>query len=275
MKLEDIYNELEKSVEKAEGDLMRFVEKDLDGLELDDNGNILYSEKNIAIIYNIETTLQNLAFANNKVFKKLVTDMLRMTDGIKGDYNTTPQNLKNIKFKVEQLFYKMGYDANGTIIPGSYFDNISSFKGVSQQIADILLKGIANGISFDLILKEMRAFVMGAKGVDGVLKRYLRQEVHDTIWKTNAVINKYFADELGLKYFVYSGSIMDTTREFCAERNNYVFHVNDVASFPDNLPYFPPKYNFFIDRGGYNCRHKIRYLSNQLGARLWGKQLAA
>jgi len=85
-------------------------------------------------------------------------------------------------------------------------------------------------------------------------------------------VNKYFADELKLKYFVYAGSIMEKTRDFCAERNNRVFHVNDVSSFPNNLSYFPPNYNFFIDRGGYNCRHKIRYISNQLGAKKWGQE---
>lgn len=273
MQPEDIYSELEKGMQKVQKELTANLEKEITKLEVDEYGNIKYSEKNITIIYGVEKIVEDYGFGKKPIFKKFVNDMLRMIDGISKDYTTSESQMAEIKKRTEATFYKMGIDKQGNVIKGTFFDELATQTKVAQEIADFFLKGVTQGLAVDELTTQIKGFVSGKKNVNGVMERYIRTNVHDIIWNTNASINKNFADTLNLNYFVYDGSIIEKTREFCEQRSNRVFHVNDVASFPKDKEYFPPNYDFFIHRGGYNCRHKIRYISNELGAKLWGQEI--
>jgi len=67
------------------------------------------------------------------------------------------------------------------------------------------------------------------------------------------------AEEVGADYFLYIGGLIETSREFCKERDGKVFTAEQIASW-DNGQGLPAD----IYLGGYNCRHSLRPISQEL-----------
>jgi hypothetical protein len=66
---------------------------------------------------------------------------------------------------------------------------------------------------------------------------------------------KFRADELGLTSYVYYGSIIRDSRDFCVEHANKVFTEEEARQLWQNDWQGKSGSDPFIDRGGYNCRH--------------------
>jgi hypothetical protein len=76
--------------------------------------------------------------------------------------------------------------------------------------------------------------------------------------------------DLGLKYAVYQGGLIKTSRDFCEDRNNKCFSEKEIMSW-ENLNWEgKPQigYNALIDCGGYNCRHRLDWISEEYAKRL-------
>lgn len=67
------------------------------------------------------------------------------------------------------------------------------------------------------------------------------------------------AEEVGADYFLYIGGLIETSREFCRERDGKVFTAEEIAGW-DNGQGLPAD----IYLGGYNCRHSLRPISKEL-----------
>jgi hypothetical protein len=84
---------------------------------------------------------------------------------------------------------------------------------------------------------------------------------------------------LGLKWFIYQGSNIKTTRPFCRKKAGKVFSVEEAAKWR-NDPDLVGKssaatYNPLLERGRYNCRHHIGYISERLAKRLAPEKFGA
>jgi hypothetical protein len=79
--------------------------------------------------------------------------------------------------------------------------------------------------------------------------------------------------DLGFKYAIYEGGEIETTRNFCEQRNRKVFSEQEINSWRD-LSWQGKNtigYNPIFDCGGYNCRHKLRWIGTELALKLRGE----
>jgi hypothetical protein len=89
-----------------------------------------------------------------------------------------------------------------------------------------------------------------------------------------------------MRYFIYQGGLINDSRDFCAAHNNKVWYYKeafywgewtpskgeypsgyeikqiDIYKVPSYLNY--PDYDPLIDRGGYNCRHSLGWISEDM-----------
>lgn len=74
------------------------------------------------------------------------------------------------------------------------------------------------------------------------------------------------ATDLDLKYFIYEGGLIKTSRPFCVEKAGKIFTMQDLKSWDNGqkLPVIP-----YL--GGYNCRHHINWISDELAKSLGAK----
>jgi len=109
-------------------------------------------------------------------------------------------------------------------------------------------------------------------------------QVHDAFY------TRFLGAGLGYRYFVYDGSILEDSRDFCVALNNKVWSVEEAKDWVNWTPskgVYPKEYQIkqedkntvptylsypgyipMIDRGGFNCRHFISWIPDDIAFKL-------
>lgn len=104
--------------------------------------------------------------------------------------------------------------------------------------------------------KTTLASKYGADVVGNNMRKYSSQIAHDSLMQFDGKFTKYKADQLGIKQYKYSGTRIDTTRDFCARNMGKVFTEEQARSLWENNRWKGKSGSDpFVDRGGYRCRH--------------------
>lgn len=172
---------------------------------------------------------------------------------------------------------------------GDVVKNLTS-QGIAVNVADqvsaILRNNITTGGSYAKLNSQLREKILNTT-TDGGLLKYTKQITTDAINQYNAQYTQAVSNDLGFEWFAYQGSDIITTRPFCdAMTDLRYFHVSEIPRLlrAEDLYYIKdgkktkvPIYektklphgmipgtnpsNFQINRGGYNCGHQIRPVS--------------
>lgn len=161
---------------------------------------------------------------------------------------------------------------------------------VTTTIEDILRTNITSGGPYKDLVKQLRETVVGTVDKEGFVAMRAKQVTTDAIHQYNANYTQLVSSGFGFEWYAYQGTDIKTTRPFCdAMSDRRYFHVSEVPDLlaahdlyhvkdsqrlkvqinpKTELPYgmIPgtnPE-NFFIRRGGYNCGHQIRPVSENL-----------
>lgn len=141
----------------------------------------------------------------------------------------------------------------------------------TDQLRDIVKTAITSGGSYSDLAEKLRTTITGTDEEAGKLIKYARQATTDGINQFNRTYQKAVTDDLGFKWFRYTGSNLRTTRPFCREMTkpeNEYFHISQVPDIikgrlnsgevsTQGLRQDTNSTNFFIYAGGYNCGHSI------------------
>lgn len=268
--MNDALTDLDKALAEFEKGLVKQIREqlvfDVQG------GKIEYNSRNFNLSNEISNRIDEYLKPLNGMFKEVAKKMLESAD-LTGQYYSAiseqPITQTDIYSKLEAIGASIGLDMNNNIIKGSYLDNLT--RAANQDIKNKVVNYVNQSISGQATLRDFQKgfkdLLLGGKGIDTSLVRYSKQYVHDAMFNVNAKIAEAYANRLGLKYFVYEGDVIETTRPFCEERAGNTYHVDDVKTWPQALPYFQENYDFFIHRGGHNCRHNIKYISERQAKR--------
>jgi hypothetical protein len=119
----------------------------------------------------------------------------------------------------------------------------------AQRIA-----GKTNTEDFKTAVDELKQSY-GSTVTGANLAVYSSQIVQDALMGFDGQFAKFRADELGLTSYVYFGSIIRDSRDFCVEHANKIFTEEEARQLWQNEWQGKSGSDPFIDRGGYNCRH--------------------
>jgi len=123
-----------------------------------------------------------------------------------------------------------------------------------KQSGPEIFKALSSGLTRDEMIEKISGIVGKADGfagtyVDTGLSVIGRERIADT------------AKELGLVWYRYIGGVIQTTREFCEERDGEYYHEDEIAEWADED--WDGKIdgtnaeNIFSYCGGWNCRHSV------------------
>lgn len=261
--LNEALTDFDKAVANFQKKLLKYIiDEYLPQLK---DGRIQYTAANFRDANIFTSKIDKILSDFAPAFKEVAIKMLE-TSAYSADYFSSIAGVNatvaDIEPKLKILSERIGIDyKTGKVIEGSYIYRLSKMDAVRNQIADYVGQSIATGADWKSFQSGMKELITGNSKIDGTLIRYSKQYVHDTARQASQQVDNFFADKYGLDYFLYFGDEIETTRPFCKSRYDKVFHKTDVKNWPDDLPYFQPNYNFFIDRGGYNCRHMIRWIT--------------
>ena len=163
---------------------------------------------------------------------------------------------------------RLGYNATDDIlIQGGYLANIFGNTPIGSQVASAMNRSLAGRMGLQEFRQNFKALFVNPSG-NGLIESHFKRATFDIFQQTDRSISKEYADELGLNYARYSGTIKDTTRPFCKARLGKVFTREEIQSWKNlNFQGKPKNYIPEIDLGGYNCRHSLDWISDELAQR--------
>lgn len=273
----DMEKRLGLEVSQSQAQLWKLLSSEwMAKLQTDDAGNLIYNPHNITILNQLDNTWKDFDKTfHNSVIKGYANDLLKVTN-LSGDYfkamdlGTDARVLKamgEVRGLLEnQLGVKFGRNNYMSYLkPGGYLDKLAISQEVRTEIRNLTLAQIAANASYQDYVKKMNELIQGGEGINGVMVRYFKTYAYDTFSAVQASTDLYMANSLGLNYFVYAGTIIKTTREFCEERVGQAFSREEAEAW-EELDWRGKNWDssFFIARGGYNCRHMLDWISDEM-----------
>jgi hypothetical protein len=129
---------------------------------------------------------------------------------------------------------------------------------------DQIAKGRTNTEEFKTAVDELKQ-TYGSTVTGNNLYSYSSQIVQDALMGFDGQFAKYRADELGLTSYVYYGTVIRDSRDFCVENVNKVFTEEEARQIWQQEWQGKSGSDPFIDRGGYNCRHHWQPVNPEWG----------
>lgn len=116
---------------------------------------------------------------------------------------------------------------------------------------------------FRRVLTGDTDFRPAIRNVTDALERNIQTELNTSVAGFERAVTLKKARDVGIKRFVYVGGLIKTSRDFCIERDGKIFTQTEINAWPDQhgLPA-----NIYL--GGYNCRHELVPVSDDLASRL-------
>lgn len=255
-------------------------------------GKIKSTVKNISIIDSIQKKLNRIIL--NDDYLRDVKDFAKGFNEITGLQNEYWKQAES-KFKPRALLKALKVQAITNTVNDLAGQGIA--QGISEPIKQILRTNITTGGSYADLTKELQTLITKNK-TPGVVSKTIKQVALDSINQYSAQYNQVVSSDLGLTWYAWDGAEVYTSRPFCQamNENHEFFHVSSIPNLlkgldeygqrltyidnvsnnqldvtlydKTNLPYGfiagTNAENFLIRRGGYNCGHQPRAISEDL-----------
>lgn len=266
--IEQIIKIVESRVANAQSWLTRQIVEDLlDKLEIED-GKIKNTQANKRILSMIDSVFAR--FGQSKQGELLAKSVI---DGVEKIVNfnsryfvgfTEPAKLGKVMDQVKKdLGSWLGIDAKGNLQENGYLKTLITDVSVRNQVKNIAINSIVGQAGYNDTRKSVHDFIAGNSDKAGALQGYYRNFVYDMFSQIDRTNSKLFADKLQLRFAIYEGGIIKTSRKFCRDKNGNVYHREEIAEW-EITEARPPGYNPFTDMGGYGCRHHYNWIPDAL-----------
>ena len=278
--------DFDKVVEASEKKILQETLSLIKGLETDAQGNIKTTISNLKKIGVIKTRLTKIA--NNKQFLAGVAKLIGAFDKI---YNEQKKYFDSLSSNfVAHTNYHMGASSKFELMKSIAAQNVANnltgaglSANVTGKISDMLLRAVTTGAKYSDIVSEMHAYLLSTETSQGALSKYAKTYAVTALGQYTGQNNKLVTDDLGCEWFMYTGSTIETTREFCAHmtKKKYI-HISEFADIlagkidghecaiydKTGLPYgliegTTPE-NFLVNVGGWNCRHQLVPIAKEM-----------
>lgn len=237
--------------------------------ELDrQNGLLIDTPSNIRKANNVELIFNRFQAAHiNRELRTFASELLAV-GGLSADYYKGigfAETEIQINAALDRLRAVIGVNAENELLDGGYLWRLGRTDELRGQLRQYVVDSVSSRVPYSQFKRGFEVLVRGNKDADGFLQRYWQQYAYDTYNQANEIVSGHIADNLGLDWFVYQGSIIDTTRRFCEKKAGKVFSRKEGAKWKDDPDLVDKKtkatYNWQLERGRYNCRHFLTWIS--------------
>jgi hypothetical protein len=222
------------------------------------NDKVVFSQSNIAAINRIDKATDKLLGPELRRFKKYILK------GITSILSEVQTEFKEIDVRAIEISDEVNKKI--TKHATTRIDQITSatpiFEEVKAKTIELMQK--YEGISLQELREQLSATVKDKK----IVQKYWSRWTYDIYNQYERIGANEVRKRLGLSFAVYEGGEIETTRPVCEKRNRKVFHISEIESWVNDnwegkneIGYKP-----IIDLGGYNCRHRLRWITKETAA---------
>lgn len=248
-----------------------------DNLEIKD-GQIRSTSNNYRIIADINKVKERFDKTDSAPFLKWMAR--RYIDILKSSsryfsHQTSVTDVGRVKSRVEKnLLRQRGITVTGAnkikIESGGFLESITDFSEAMRVVKEIATQRAADGEPISRLNRAIRDYSNSSSAT--LPAHHLQQAAIDSYSMFDRGVANDYAKNLGLRAFIYQGGLIDSSRDFCEERNNKVFTIEEAeewkglnwdGKWPDGDSYVPLRH-----MGGARCRHQPDYITDRLAIRL-------
>lgn len=279
-------DKLDGSWDKLAGSLLKdIINEFADKLQKDAGGNIINNSYNLNLIASIETIYTKFSSANlpgiaaqiatgsDKISAYNVDYFSQFDTGTR-DYAATTQKTQKI------IRDRLGITAEGNgkkvnLKPGGYMDSLLKDNSIKNELKNLSYREVMKGIGFQDFKKGLENFIVGDEQTLGGFKQFYQNYAYDIFVEIDRHESTLLATDLDLKYFIYEGVIIKTSREFCIKRAGKVFSLKETEQWIDD-PWiklnfdkgYITSYDATHDMGLFRCSHVPRFISKETAEQL-------
>ncbi len=268
VKLERLIDALEKRISTSSSELTKIMLKQFVNKLNTQQGRII-SEFNKQTL-----TLFNEAFKRyqNTTKNNLVNSIIEDIDNILEDnhkfYRSTVEKAVD-KSDIKKLINRrLGINDNGSLVREGYMNGLLDDTAIRSEIQKHVFREIFKQSGFESFKESLKILIEGETEKFGLFQKHYKTFSYDAYAQLNSFTSATYAQKLGLSHFIYNGGLIKTSREFCKKRNAEVFSTQEAEKWKDDptLEAIDNRetYNWLIDRGGYNCRHTIDFIADEV-----------
>lgn len=178
----------------------------------------------------------------------------------------------------------------GKLVSGGFLETLTKNEALLLDLKQFTAQAVTGQFPMKDYIKGLNTLVNGDDTKPGGIAKQFDRYAHDVFMQYDSAYSTALADETGMKYFVYLGSIIKDSRDFCVSNINKVFtredaekwrtwtpekgtypvgykiKQKDTSAVPSYLSYVG--YDPLVDRGGFNCRHSIGWINTSIAERM-------
>lgn len=238
----------------------------LNKLEIDSAGNLVMNNENFALIEVLGDEM--LEAIKQSGYKESVVGFVKEFEEQKNLnrslFEETVEGFEDAD--VYNTIYKNAQkDAISKLAESAVDENIQAYK-------NILNNSITNSDNFTDLIKNIQESIIGNAEIDGGLVKYAKQNASDLYSIGERNYTAAVSDSFGIEFYLYAGGEIDTTRCFCDERNQKIWHLKEIQAWGrgENLGSCnigggkwagmakgTNENTIFSYLGGYNCNHSL------------------
>lgn len=259
----------------------RKIQKIIEQLDIDDSGRVIENQRNLKFIDDLQKIYMNLqAKQLLKVTDKIQKDFTKMNT-LDDRYFGTIVSRNSKKFKEgknisETLrLQSLGITDAKNLKPNGFLSSLLRDTNPSRALTRILLSGILANKTVDSLTKEMQTAIVGTDTISGITEKQLNNLVFDAYHQFDRSTSSTRAEKIGLFSAVYENNIILDSRCFCRNRFNRIWTVDEIRKWKASTNpkktksgknclaiFTSANYDPFIQLGGFNCRHYLRYITS-------------
>lgn len=260
LRLEKLIDAVERRISSSQNDLVKSMLKEF--LEkLNTKAGVIDEIQNRKT-----TTLFNKAYADfletskSQLVKSILIDIDNILDDNGKFYKTTANATSETEIDLKRIINRrLGIDADGKLLKNGYMSGVLDDTNVRQDLQRYVFREMLKGVGYEALKKGIQLRIKGEPDRLGIFENHYKTFSYDVYAQLSGFTSKIYADKLGLKYFIYNGGLIETSRAFCKKRNGKVFSSDEAEDWKNDptLTAIPNDLNYvwYVDRGGYNCRH--------------------
>lgn len=261
------FNESIPAIQKKIFDDITLLVKDLDTTS---DGTIKNNVRNLKIIGKIRSKLEEIILSPE--YMKKVEEFAKAFNEVASLQNQYFRAIED-KFKPSKLLEEISKQAISSTIDSLTASGIVA--NVNFAIEEILNQNIKGGGSYQFLTNQLRQSIIGNKAGEGLLESHAKTITTTSINQYNRQYSQAISEDLGLSFYLYTGSNIKTTRAFCiACTNKKYFHKSELAPLvagnifsrkevpinPKNDLWYgamenTTESNILTNAGGWNCAH--------------------
>lgn len=284
---------LNKSVVRLQNMLISKLTREIIPMLDTSGGHIRNTLRNYQLLQSLDRVYKDFGTTQRLAFVSEIGDTVVGLTGLNKQFFTVtmgaslPVTFGKVLAATERKMMAAIGIQGGKILGGGFLDSLSANTELLASIKNLMSQSVTSQVSTKDFIAGMNDLITGSGEKPGGIESHLNRYAHDLYMTYDRAYATSLAEETGLKYFIYTGGKVEDSRDFCVAHDGKVWTTDESKKWPEWTPakgVYPEGYKIkqkdrnavpsyiasfdgyqpLIHCGGFNCRHHVAYIMQEL-----------